>query len=311
MTIYFAPFHGMTNRHFRRVFFSHFGGVDAVLSPFLPVGKSAVLSKARFADILPPHTDPAERIVQLLGTDTQAMYDTVGFLYDCGYKRMNWNLGCPMPQIVRKQRGCGLMPYPEKIADTVETVMQHTGVQFSIKMRLGMYKAEESVEIIKRLNDYPLDFIAIHARLGTQLYEGQTDKEAFGDCFQQSINRLCYEGDINTVNDFRQLQTLFPDLEGCMLGRGMLRNPFLAQHIQQGATLHEKERFSAFYADLLACYFGVYTKVGALNRLKGLWSYFAGYLSLSQQDLQRLLRITDPHEFLNDTTTIVSENAKS
>ena len=168
-TLYFAPFHGITTRCFRKVFFSHFGGIDAMITPFLPVGDISVLSEARFADIFPLQQEPLPAIVQIIGQKKQEMIDTVMYLHDRGHERINWNIGCPTQQITRKKRGCGLMPFPDEIEQIVEAICEKTMTKFSVKMRLGMYSPNESLEIVNRLNKYPLDFICIHARLGTQL----------------------------------------------------------------------------------------------------------------------------------------------
>ena len=307
MNIYFAPFHGITNRHFRNVFFSHFHGIDAVLSPFLPAGEMNVLSKNRFADVLPPNIEPLPLIVQIIGIKKQEITDSVKFLYEHGYKHINWNIACPMPQIVRKKRGCGFMPYSEEIEDITASVLSNTLAKFSIKMRLGMYKNEESLSVIRRLNKYPLDFIAVHARLGVQLYSGKTNIDAFADCFEHSLNTLCYNGDINNVDFFNSLQTVFPKLELCMLGRGMLQNPFLAEQIRNN-TLDiqtQKKRFSEFHKDLTSTYSEAYRQTRALNRLKELWHYFAVFLNLTDSQLQNLFRINELGEFEEKTNEII------
>ncbi len=307
MDLYFAPFHGITNQHFRNVFFSHFHGIDTVLSPFLPAGNITVLSKARFADVFPPENEPLPLIVQIIGTKKQEITDTVKFLYDQGYERINWNIGCPMPQIVRKHRGCGFMPYAKEIEDTTASVLVNTSAKFSIKMRLGMYKKEESLEILQRLNNYPLDFITIHARLGIQLYSGKVDINAFANCLETSVNTLCYNGDMKTIHDFNSLQALFPNLNLYMLGRGMLQNPFLAEQIKNNTITisRQKERFSYFHHDLINSYLEVYRKSGVLNRMKELWHYFAVFFTLSDTQSKYLFRISDLSEFEKRTKEIM------
>jgi tRNA-dihydrouridine synthase len=307
MNLYFAPFHGITTHTFRKVFFSHFGGIDVALTPFLPAGESFTLSEARFGDAFPINIEPIPLIIQIIGSKPKDMLDTVLYLQEKGHERINWNIACPMPQITRKKRGCGLMPYPEDIEKIVESVCEKTSAKFSIKMRLGMYNPDESLEIINRLNNYPLDFIAIHARLGTQLYSGDTDKESFEKCFQQSKNQLCYNGDIFSLGDFHALQNLFHNLKACMLGRGLLRNPFLAEQIQ-GKEIPEEEqqkRFLAFYDDLMNTYLDIFPKRRALNRLKELWHYFAAFYNLSDLQLRSLLQITDCEQFIKQTNVIM------
>ena len=306
--LYFAPFHGLTTRGFRQVFFSHFSGIDAVLTPFLPAGEASILSEARFKDVLPLQQEPLPTIVQIIGQKKQEMIDTVLYLSDRGHERINWNIGCPMHQITRKKRGCGLMPFPDEIEQIVKSICKKTQVKFSIKMRLGMYHPNESLEIIHRLNKYPLDFICVHARLGTQLYDGIPDRDSFGKCFQQSKNLLCYNGDIFNPKDYHHLQQENPNINSYMLGRGMLKNPFLAEQIhgKEIPQAEQQKRFFAFYEDLTNMYFNTFTKKGALNKLKEMWYYFAVFCQLSPLQLQSLRQITDADYFLKKTKEILS-----
>lgn len=308
-TFYFAPFHGITTRCFRRVFFSHFGGIDVALTPFFPAGEIHTLSEARFSDAFPVNKESIPLIIQIIGQKKQDMTDTILYLYEKGYERINWNIACPMPQITRKKRGCGFMPFPDEIDEIVENICKKTTAKFSVKMRLGMYNPDESLEIINRLNNYPLDFIAVHARLGTQLYSGNTDRISFEKCFQQSKNQLCYNGDIFSLADFHALQNLFPNLKAYMLGRGLLQNPFLAEQIQGKVISEEqqKKRFLTFYDDLTNTYLDIYPKGRALNRLKELWHYFAVFYNFSDVQLRSLLQITDCEHLIKQTNLIIKK----
>ena len=301
--LYFAPFHGITTRCFREVFFTHFSGIDVALTPFLQAGEDFTLSKARFKDIFPSNKENIPLIVQIIGRKKQEMTETVLYLYEKEYERINWNIACPMPQITRKKRGCGLMLYPDEIEQVVESICKKTTAKFSVKMRLGMYNSEESLEIINRLNNYPLDFIAIHARLGMQVYSGNTNKDAFFQCFRHSKNQLCYNGDIFSVNDYEKIRNQLPDLKLFMLGRGLLKNPFLAEQIQGKYISDEeqKNRFMNFYENLTNVYFDIFPKRNVLNRLKELWRYFAVFCKLSDAQILSLLQITDCEKFLEET----------
>ena len=83
-----------------------------------------------------------------------------------------------------------------------------------------------------------------------------------------------------------------------MLGRGMLRNPFLAEEIKNQDIGDKKERFLAFYQDLIEELLPIRGESGTLANLKELWHYFAGFMGFSEEKLQRLLRICDLQEFM-------------
>ncbi|MBO4232264.1 MAG: tRNA-dihydrouridine synthase family protein [Bacteroidales bacterium] len=312
--VWLAPLHGITLYTFRNCLFRHTRGIKTAITPFFPVQEAAKLNVRKHADFrLENNPSDVEIIPQLIGNVPAHFVDTMNALNgEFGYTRFNWNIGCPMNQIVRKKRGCGIMPYSQMVADVVGTVVAQTPFHFSVKMRLGMYSSDESVAILKILNDYPLDFVVIHPRLGVQQYEGTTDLEALARCLSVTRHKVVYSGDIQTVSDYDLLKKRFPEIGGWMLGRGILCDPFLAEKIEDYDNnvepKHDLEerysRFTAFYDDLLDTMLGAYNERRVLANLKELWHYFARYFSLSQEELQKLLRIEDFSEFVSKTGLI-------
>ncbi|MBR4218231.1 MAG: tRNA-dihydrouridine synthase family protein [Bacteroidales bacterium] len=289
-----APLHGVTVSRFRNLFFRHFGGIDEVMAPFLPVVDAPNVRARQWKDILPQNNENLKVVPQLMGNDPVQFVNTLHILADMGFTAANWNIGCPMQQIVRKRRGCGLMPHPDLVEKVVEAVCAHTTSRFSIKMRLGLKSPQEGLELLRRFESYPLDFIVIHPRLGVQQYEGLPDWDAFDTLFAATSHEVVYSGDVWSVADYQRLQQRYPAIRQWMLGRGLLRNPFLAEQIKSLDEAVDKQRFSIFYADLLDSWHASgLTDKGILNSLKELWHYFAVFCDLLDLQLQQLLREDD------------------
>lgn len=295
-----APLHGITNYHFRNSLNRHVDGFDLAVTPFLAVQETAKLNVRKWPDIQPENNVGLEVIPQLIGNVPTHFTDTIRELQKLGYRRFNWNIGCPSAQVVRKQRGCGIMPFPERVEAVVKAVTEQTDCAFSVKMRLGWKSAAEGLEIVERLNAYPLDFIAIHPRLGVQEYEGFPDWEALSAMCQRTHHTVVYSGDIVDLESFKRFTDRFPEIENIMLGRGMLRNIFLAEELTAGHPLAEdekRERFAAFYDDFAQTMVAARGEHGTLSLLKELWHYFATFFQLSESELRELLRVTDFGEF--------------
>lgn len=296
--MWLAPLHGITNYHFRNCLYRHVEGFDVAITPFLPVGATEQLNVRRWRDVAPENNTACKTIPQLIGNNPPHFVDTIRELQKLGYNQFNWNIGCPAAQVVRKQRGCGIMPHPSWVEDVVRLVTSETDCLFSVKMRLGLHTPEEGMEIVERLNKYPIDFIAVHPRLGVQQYEGIPDNDSFQKIYNLSVHPLIYSGDIFDIPSYQQLMEAFPKISGVMLGRGVLRNPFLAEELLSGKRLPEKERkqrFNAFYADYVAELREV--RGESLSVLKELWHYFAYFFDLTEPELHSLLRLTDYKEF--------------
>lgn len=306
MEFYFAPFHGISMRLFRQVYFRYFTGMDYVVAPFVAATPAAGLKTAYFSDIYPADENVA-LIPQLIGNNADDIAGTTAYLYELGYHQVNLNMGCPMPKIVHKQRACGLMPHPDIVCNIVEKVLKASPVKLSLKMRLGWADPTEVLRMLQAVQPYDLDFIAIHARLGVQQYEGKPHMDIFARCMQATGHKLVYNGDIFTPEDYKHILSLFPQLQACLLGRGMLRNPFLLYDIQHAVPMPMQQKqalFARFYADLWQTYASYYRPEVMLNRMKELWKYFSVCYGLSPAELSALLRITGYDQFYDATFRI-------
>lgn len=316
--IWLAPLHGLIHYHFRNCLFRHYSGFNAAISPFVPVQETSKLNVRKWKDLAPENNTSVELIPQLMGIIPAHFGDTMNALHqEFGYTRFNWNLGCPMAPIVRKRRGCGLMPYPDEVEAVVEAACV-LPYRFSVKMRLGMHSPEEGMEIAQRLNQYPLEFVVIHPRLGVQQYAGVPDWNALEELLSELRHPVIYSGDVFEVADYERLSTRFPQIKTWLLGRGVLRNPRLAEQIQSFASkkgdgsgfnnfCDDKEslragkneiiRFNEFYEDLKQTLENYRGANGSLSVLKELWHYFAHFFRLTEDQLHSLLIIRDSKEF--------------
>jgi len=300
MKIWLAPLHGITSCYVRNTLYRHVGNIDMAIVPFYPTQERSKLNVKKWNDLFPENNLLCDIIPQLMGNNPAHIVDTIQCLNESfGYKAFNLNVGCPVNNIVRKKRGCGLMPYPDLVEKIVETVLKLTNCRFSIKMRLGVAHPEEGRRMIEKLNRYPLDFIVIHPRLGIQQYDGNVDLDNFADLLSISKNKIIYNGDICTIDDFKKLQNRFPCIDEWMIGRGLLKNPFLSEEIVAGIPLSSEEknkRFISFYQELHQLIVDNY-KSYSLPKLKELWHYFAFFFGFTSLELKELLRCNHVGQF--------------
>ena len=313
MKFILAPLHGITHYHFRNCLNRHVKGFDWAVTPFLAVQETAKLNVRKWPDIQPENNDGLKIIPQLIGNVPAHFTDTIQELQQLGYQHFNWNIGCPSAQVVRKQRGCGIMPYPDKVEAVVKKVTEDFAnvqpcVQFSVKMRLGWGTPDEGKEILERLNAYPVEFICIHPRLGTQEYRGKPDWNTLEEMCRITCHRIIYSGDIVDFESFQRFTEHFPQIDEMMLGRGILRNIFLAEELSAGKELtkdEKRERFGAFYEDFVETMAAARGERSALAPLKELWHYFATFFGMSEESLRALLRVTEWEEFTERAGEIV------
>ena len=301
--LYLAPLRGITDVLFRNVFFDHFKGIDCAIAPFINPQKNPSNKKKLLADLFPEDNTRIEVIPQLLNNNAGEFIDLALRLEDLGYTRLNWNLGCPAPMVANKGRGSGLLPYPEQILELLDEVLPRLGATLSIKMRLGFKEKDESITLLPRLNDYPLEEIIIHPRLGKQMYKGKTDPDGFADCLALTRHPVAYNGDINSLDDYRYLANRFPQISKWMIGRGVLMNPLLAEELKGLSPADQerkKERIRAFHDELCDAYRQQLSGPGhLLGKMKQLWLYLYRSFPGREKALKKIKKARTEEQFLD------------
>lgn len=234
-----APMQGLTELLFRKAYHKCFpNALDYAISPFLSLTHGN-LSEAwkKIDDVIPQANLGSMPVIpQILGKEPAEFVDLANRLYDIGYNEINWNIGCPMRKITAKHRGSGILPYPDEVKAILDTIIPQLRPSLSVKMRLGLYNADEIFKLIPILNDYPLNNITIHPRTGRQQYSGQVDLNTFEEVLPLIHHKVIYNGDICTLGDYHRIHRRFPDIEDFMIGRGVLFDPLLPLKIKSDST---------------------------------------------------------------------------
>lgn len=231
-----APMQGLTERLFRNAFHRCFpGAFDYAVSPFLSLTHGNLRdAEKKLADVLPENNQDSMVVVpQILGHEIDEFIDLANRLHELGYNEVNWNLGCPMRRVAHKHRGSGLLPYPDEMRHILESVLPNIRPVLSVKIRLGYYSPDEIDAIIPILNDFPLKNVALHPRIGKQVYSGLPNLKKMAEILPTIKHPVIYNGDIFTPYDYRIIRTDFPSIKDVMIGRGALYNPLLPLTIRQ------------------------------------------------------------------------------
>ncbi|MFK7758266.1 MAG: tRNA-dihydrouridine synthase family protein [Flavobacteriales bacterium] len=254
VTLLSSPLQGFTDYRFRNAFHHYFGGIDTFYAPYIRLDGKLKIKPNYDNDIQPKNNSTLKVIPQIMTNDADEFLFVVEFIQKLGYNELNWNLGCPYPMVVNRCMGSGLISEPERIKSILRRVHDHSNVTVSMKMRMGYEHAEEILEVLPILDTFPLKNIAIHARIGKQLYKGGTDLEAFQRCLDSTKHHLYYNGDITSVEAFLALQRRFPSITHWMIGRGLISDPFLPGMIKSNSADYPEnaqELFSKFHDTLL------------------------------------------------------------
>ncbi|WP_419210899.1 tRNA dihydrouridine synthase [Maribacter sp. X9] len=292
LTLLSSPLQGFTDFRFRNAFHNYFGGIDTFYAPYIRLNGKLIIKNSYQKDLQLENNTTLEVIPQVMTNDADEFLFVAKYIQDLGYKELNWNLGCPYPMVTKQGMGSGLICNPHKINEILDRAHSETDVVVSMKMRMGYEHAEEILDVFPILDKYPLKNIAIHARIGKQLYKGGVDLDAFQRCVERTKHKLYYNGDITTVAKFKQMQERFPTIDHFMIGRGLIADPFLPRMIKNDTTEYPKDRwkiFSEFHDTIYQQYDEALSGPTPIKmKMQGFWEYFSQSFSNPQKAFKKI-----------------------
>lgn len=274
MQFYLAPMEGITGYIYRNAFYKIYGDIDRYFAPFI---MSKKLNQKEIRDILPENNQGMELIPQILANRAEDFLAIAKAIESYGYKKVNLNLGCPSPTVTSRNRGSGFLALPKELDRFLEEIVEACPMEISIKTRIGLEDEEEWEGLLKIYEKYPLEELIVHPRLKTDQYKpGTIHREAYKMAAEKSRHSLCYNGDIKDRETYQELISDFPDTKKVMLGRGLLKKPWLIKKLKGGteAPVLYKEELKAFHDELLAGYVDYMSgDQNTLYKMKELWAY--------------------------------------
>ena len=279
MNIYFAPLEGITGYVYRNAHADLFGGVEKYYAPFVSPTENICFRGKEIRDLLPENNSMKVNLVpQILTNKGKYFIKAAGQLIDLGYtKELNINLGCPSGTVVAKNKGSGFLRDLDGLQVFFEEIFswrdnRENGPDISVKTRIGVHDAEEFKEILEIYNCFPISELTVHGRTRVQMYKDRPDWQSFLYGVNNSKNPIVYNGDINTVKDYKNMHE-FCKVDDVMIGRGLIANPNLANEIR-GRDSITREQIMEYHDRLYNDYGHIMkSEKHHLFKMKEFWNY--------------------------------------
>ena len=301
MVLLSSPLQGFTDYRFRNAFQQYFGGIDTFFSPYIRLNGKLVVKPAYERDILPINNETLTVIPQIMTNSAEEFLFVADYVQKMGYTELNWNLGCPYPMVTKRCMGSGLINDAARINGILEKVHNESDITVSMKMRMGYDHPEEILDVFPVLDKYPIKNVAIHARIGKQLYKGGVDLDSFEKCLDTSKQKIYYNGDITTVQAYRDLKSRFPSIDHWMIGRGLIADPFLPAMIKADTEQYPEDRmevFGKFHDTLYDSYASALSgKSHVLLKMTHFWEYFAQSFPDSKKTYKRIKKASNFYKY--------------
>ena len=220
MDYYFAPREGITSYTYRNTHAELFGGADSYFAPFINPSDQEKVSKKGMRDVLPERNSEIDLKVQVLTNCALSFTKFAKKIQAAGYNSLNINIGCPAARVVQKGRGAGFLRDTEGLERFFEELFAKNDIAVSVKTRIGFASSDELVRLMEIYNRYPISLLIVHPRTREDFYNGVPNMEAFSYAYETSVHPICYNGDINSKEDYIKITERFPNLHSVMLGRG-------------------------------------------------------------------------------------------
>ncbi len=306
MKFYFAPMEGITTYIYRNAHHKHYGGIEKYYAPFVSPGPDQGLSMKEAKDVLPEKNKGIPMIPQIMTNRSVDFIKACQVMQNLGYKELNYNLGCPSGTVVSKKKGSGFLAYPDDLNRFLEEVFNdplivNKEVEISIKTRAGKTSQEEWPRLMEIYNQYPMKELIIHPRVQQDFYKNTPSWDSFAHAVEISKIPLVFNGDIFRVPEFLAFTEKFPQIDTIMLGRGIIRNPELAERIFAGDTtpdVFDKKRFRAFHDELIDEYTEyMYGEKPVLYKMKELWFYMMSMFPENEKLYKKIMKTNRLDEY--------------
>lgn len=224
-----APMEEVTDVVFRHVvseaarpevFFTEFTNSDSYCHP---EGINSVRGRLTF-------TEDEQPIVAHIWGDKPEYFRQMSIgMAELGFKGLDINMGCPVPNVAQHGKGSGLIRRPEVAAELIQAA-KAGGLPVSVKTRLGFTEVDEWKVWLKHILEQDIANLSIHLRTRDEMSKVPAHWELIPEIkkLREQVapdTLLTINGDIPDRQKGLELAEKY-GIDGVMIGRGIFHNPF-------------------------------------------------------------------------------------
>lgn len=271
-----APMEDVTDVVFRHVvakagapdvYFTEFTNSDSYCHP---EGKDSVRGRLTF-------TEDEQPIVAHIWGDNPEYFRQMSIgMAKAGFKGLDINMGCPVPNVVGNGKGSGLIKRPDVAAELIEAA-KAGGLPVSVKTRLGLHKVDEWKDWLRHILEQDIANLSIHLRTKKEMSKVDAHWELIPEikALRDEIapnTLLTINGDIPDRQTGMELAQKY-GIDGVMIGRGIFKNPFAFE-------VDAKEHTSKEHLELLLTHLDLFDQYvdDMQRRYKTLHRFFKIYV---------------------------------
>ncbi len=165
--------------------------------------------------------------VQLFGSEPNIIAEVMNYDVIKKFPVVDFNMGCPVPKVVKNGEGSALLKNPTLIYDIVKTLKKEAaGRKITIKIRSGFYDGyENAVETALAIQEGGADMVTIHGRTREMFYTGKVNYDIIARVKSETSIPVCGNGDVIDKESYKRMKETGVDY--VMIGRGAIGRPYI------------------------------------------------------------------------------------
>ncbi|MBK5278989.1 MAG: tRNA dihydrouridine synthase DusB [Bacteroidia bacterium] len=180
--------------------------------------------------------------IQLFGGDIGNMVQSAEIATEVNPDLIDINYGCPVKAVACRGAGAALLQDIPKMVKMTEEIVKCTHLPVTVKTRLGWDdNTKNVVEVAERLQDIGIKALTIHGRTRVQMYKGPADWSLIAKIKENPRMNIPVfgNGDVDSPAKALEYKNRY-GVDGIMIGRGAIGNPWIFNEIKQYFRTGEK-----------------------------------------------------------------------
>ncbi|RXZ00664.1 tRNA dihydrouridine synthase [Fictibacillus sp. S7] len=252
-----APMEEVTDVVFRHVvseagrpdvFFTEFTNSDSYCHP---QGIQSVKGRLTFTE------DEQPMVAHIWGDSPENFRQMSIGMAEMGFRGIDINMGCPVPNVTQNGKGSGLIRRPEVAAELIQAA-KAGGLPVSVKTRLGFSEIDEWKDWLTHILKQDIVNLSIHLRTRDEMSKVDAHWELIPEIkkLRDEVapdTLLTINGDIPDRQTGLKLAEQY-GVDGVMIGRGIFHNPFAFEKEPKEHSSKELLDLLRLHLDLLDQY---------------------------------------------------------
>ena len=177
--------------------------------------------------------------VQIFGSDSETMGYAAKYVSQIA-DIVDINMGCPAPKVVKNGDGSKLLLDLEKAKQIIKAVIKNSTKPVTLKMRKGWDNNNiVACELAQIAEKNGISAITIHGRTRDEFYGGKADLDIIKKVKESVKIPVIGNGDIVDEQSAKNMFE-YTGVDGIMIGRGVMGNPWIFEQIQYYLKTGEK-----------------------------------------------------------------------